>query len=150
MLASFLIGLAGGQRAFVPLAAVAKAAARGELHESSGAPAILRNPLVAAASVAIAVAEMAGDKMKSAPDRVVPIGLFTRFVSSAIAGMALAPHRQRWLGAAVGGITAVAASYIGWQARLQAMETYSQTATGFVEDALVTAGAAAVVRSQPG
>lgn len=147
MLASFLIGLVGGQRAMTPLAAVAVAGARGELPEDSAAPALLSHPLVAAGATALAVAEMAGDKQPTAPDRVVPVGLVARFATSAIAGMALAPRRRRWLGAAVGGATAVAASYVGWRARCAAMARWGQTGTGFVEDAAVLGGAAAIVRS---
>lgn len=148
MLASFLIGLVGGQRAMTPLAAVAIAAARGELPTDNGAPRLLANPVVAAGALALAIGEMAGDKQKTAPDRVVVIGLAARFVTSAIAGAALVPRRQRWLGAAVGGITAVVASYPGWRARMAAIPGYGQTPTGFVEDAAVLGGAVAIVRSQ--
>ena len=148
MLASFLIGLVGGQRAMTPLAAVAIAAARGELPTDNGAPRLLANPVVAAGALALAIGEMAGDKQKTAPDRVVAIGLAARFVTSAIAGAALVPRRQRWLGAAVGGVTAVVASYPGWRARMAAIPSYGQTPTGFVEDAAVLGGAVAIVRSQ--
>jgi len=146
MLASFLMGLVGGQRAMTPLATVAIASARGELPEDNGAPKLLGHPLVAAGALALAVAEMAGDKQKTAPDRIVPIGLAARFVTSAIAGAALAPRRQRWLGAAVGGLTAVVASYPGWRARMAVLPRYGQTPTGFVEDAAVLSGAFAVTR----
>jgi uncharacterized membrane protein len=146
MLASFLMGLVGGQRAMTPLAAVSIAAARGELPADNGAPAILAHPLVAGGALALAVAEMAGDKQKTAPDRIVPIGLAARFVTSAIAGAALAPRRQRWIGAAVGGVTAVVASYPGWRARMASMESYGQTPTGFVEDVAVIASAASITR----
>jgi len=148
MLASFLIGLVGGQRAMTPLAAVAIAAARDELPVDNGAPRLLANPVVAAGALALAIGEMAGDKQKTAPDRVVAIGLAARFVTSAIAGAALVPRRQRWLGAAVGGVTAVVASYPGWRARMAAIPSYGQTPTGFVEDAAVLGGAVAIVRSQ--
>ena len=103
--------------------------------------------LVAAATLVLAVGEIAGDKQKTAPDRIVPIGLAARFVTSAIAGAALAPRRQRWLAAAVGGATAVVASYPGWRARVAAMRRYGQTPTGFVEDAAVIGGAVAIARS---
>lgn len=146
MLASFLMGLVGGQRAMTPLAAVTTAAARGELPDDNGAPALLGHPAVAAGALALAVAEMAGDKQKSAPDRIVPIGLAARFVSSAIAGAALAPKERRWLGAAIGGATAVAASYPGWRTRIASMARWGQTPTGFVEDAAVVGGAAAIIR----
>lgn len=147
MLASFLIGLVGGQRAMTPLAAVAVAGARGELPKDSGAPALLSHPLVAAGATLLAAAEMAGDKQPTAPDRIVPIGLIARFATSAIAGMALASRDRRWVGAAIGGTTAVAASYPGWRARRAAMAHWGQTRTGFAEDAVVLAGAAAVVRT---
>ena len=145
---AFLMGLIGGQRAMTPLAMVAVAGARGELPDDSGVPARLTHPLVAAGATLLAVGEMAGDKQPTAPDRIVPIGLAARFVTSAVAGMALVPRKQRWLGAAVGGATAVVASYPGWRARCAAMAQYGQTSTGFAEDAAVLAGAAAVVRSR--
>ncbi len=147
MLASFRMGLVGGQRAMTPLATVAIAAARGELPKDHGAPALLAHPIVAAGALALAIGEMAGDKQKTAPDRIVPIGLAARFVTSAIAGAALVPRRQRWLGAAVGGVTAVVASYPGWRLRMAALGRYGQTPTGFAEDAAVIAGAAAIVRA---
>lgn len=148
MLSSIQMGLVGGQRAMTPLAAVAIAAARGELPNDNGAPRLLGHPAIAAGALALAVAEMAGDKQKSAPDRIVPIGLAARFITSATAGAALAPRRQRWVGAFVGGLTALTASYPGWRARMASMRTHGQTPTGFIEDAAVVAGAAAIVRSQ--
>jgi len=147
MLASFLIGLVGGQRALTPLASVSIAAARGELPAGNGAPALLGHPVVAAGALAFAIAEMAGDKQKTAPDRIVPIGLAARFLTSAIAGSALVPHRQRLLGAGVAGITAMIASYPGWRLRMASMGSFGQTPTGFVEDAAVIAAAAAITRN---
>jgi len=49
-------------------------------------------------------------------------------------------------GAAIGGVTAVLASFPGWYARAIAINYHGQTKTGFVEDAAVLAGAAAIVR----
>ncbi len=146
MLAAFLMGLVGGQRAMTPLAAVSVAAARGELLADNGAPALLAHPLAAAGMLALAIGEMAGDKQATAPDRIVAIGLAGRFVTSAIAGAALSPRRHRWRGAAIGGATAVAAAYPGWRLRLRAMARHGQTSTGFIEDAAVLSGAAAIVR----
>lgn len=145
MLASFLMGLAGGQRAMTPLAATAIAASVGRLPPDNRAARVLSHPAVAAGALALAMAEMAGDKMKTAPDRVAPAGLAARFTTSAIAGAALAPSGRRWSGAALGGVTAAAASYPGWRGRLKAMEHRGQTSTGFAEDALVLIGAAAVI-----
>lgn len=147
MLASFLMGLVGGQRGMTPLAAVSVAAARGLLPRDSAVPRPLAHPLVAGAMVALAAAEMAGDKMTSAPDRIVPIGLATRFLTCAIAGASLAPRRQCWPAAALGGTTAVAASYLGWRARVATMPRYGQTPTGLVEDAIVLIGAVTILRN---
>ena len=80
----------------------------------------------------------------SIADRIVFIGLAGRFITSAIAGAALAPRRQRWL---VGGSTAVVASYPGWRARMASMKHYGQTSTGLVEDAIVLVGAVAILRA---
>lgn len=147
MLASFLMGIVGGQRGVTPIATVAVAAARGELPADNGAPRIIAHPLVAAGLLALAAAEYAGDKQKTAPDRIVPIGLAVRFITSAIAGAALTSRRDRWVGAAIGGITAVAASYPGWRLRTATMPRYGQTLTGFAEEAVVLAGAVAIVRA---
>ena len=99
MFASFLIGLVGGQRAMTPLAA---------------------------AMVVLAAAELAGDKMRTAPGKIVLVGLAARLATSAIAGAALAPSRQRRFGAAVGGSTAVVAAYPGWRARIASIRHYGQ------------------------
>jgi uncharacterized membrane protein len=144
MLASFLMGLVGGQRAMTPLAAVSIAAARGKLPEDD-TPGFMAHPLVAVGATLLAIAELAGDKQKTAPDRIVPIGLAARFVTSAIAGAVLAPRRQRWLGAGVGGLTAVVASYPGWRARMAFIPKYGQTPSGLVEDMLVILSAAGVI-----
>ena len=147
MLASFLMGIVGGQRGVTPIATVAVAAARGELPADNGAPRIIAHPLVAAGLLALAAAEYAGDKQKTAPDRIVPIGLAARFITSAIAGAALTSRRDRWVGAAIGGVTAVAASYLGWRLRMATMPRYGQTLTGFAEEAVVLAGAVAIIRA---
>jgi len=145
MFSSFLMGLVGGQRAITPLAAVAVAAATDRLPAENGPPHILSHPAVAAGAVALAVAEMAGDKQKSAPNRIAPAGVAVRFVTSAVAGASLSPRPQRCTGAAIGGATATVASYLGWRIRLKAASRGSRTSAGFLEDAVVLACAAAIV-----
>lgn len=148
LLAPFKMGLVGGQRAMTPLAAVSIAAARGQLPVGKGVLRWLANPVVAAGTLALAIGEMAGDKQKTAPNRIVPIGLVARFTTSAIAGAALASPKHRWLGAAIGGVTAVVASYPGWRGRMAALGRYGQTKTGFAEDAAVLASAIGIVRGR--
>lgn len=144
MLRSFLIGLVAGQRGVTPLAAVALATRRKAIPVDLPLQGLLRNPVIAAGTAALAAAEMAGDKMKSAPDRVVPIGLAVRSVTAAYAGAALAPKEKHVLAAAVAVGTALAASYVGWRLRCAAMARYGQTATGFVEDAIVMGSGLAI------
>ena len=137
MIRPFLIGLVAGQRGITPLAVIATATRRGEIPTQLPLQSLLQNPLIAAGTAAFAAAEMAGDKMKTAPDRVVPIGLAVRSVTAAYAGAALAPKDKRVLGAAVAVGSALAASYFGWRLRCAAMRRYGQTTTGFVEDTIV-------------
>ena len=145
MLRSYLIGLAAGQRGIVPLAALAAAGRRGDLPDDMPLAKLFSHPLIAAGAVALSAAEMVGDKQKTAPDRIVPIGLAVRSITSAYAGAALAPKGQRITGAAVALGTALASSYVGWKLRVTAMKRYSQTVTGFVEDAAVLATGLAAV-----
>ena len=144
MLRSFLIGLVAGQRGITPLAAVAIATQRGEIPADLPFQKLLLHPVVALGVNVLAAAEMGGDKMKTAPDRTVPIGLLVRSITSAYAGAALAPRDQRALGATVAVGTALISSYFGLRLRKAGMRRYGQTATGFVEDALVAGAGLAI------
>lgn len=137
MIRSFLIGLVAGQRGITPLASIALATRRGAVTTRLPLQSLLQNPAIALGTSALAAAEMAGDKMKTAPDRIVPVGLAVRAITAAYAGATLAPKGERAQGALVAVATALASSYIGWRIRCAAMQRYGQTATGFVEDALV-------------
>lgn len=137
MIRSFLIGLVAGQRGIAPLAVTALATRRETIPAELPLQKLLLHPVIAAGTAALAAAEMAGDKQKTAPDRIVPIGLAVRSVTSAYAGAALAPRGKRALGAAIAVGTALASSYVGWRIRCAAIRRYGQTATGFVEDAIV-------------
>jgi uncharacterized membrane protein len=147
MFRSFLIGLVAGQRGIAPLAVIAISTLRGRIPAELPLQKLLENPTIVAGTVAFAATEMAGDKMKSAPDRIVPIGLAVRSFSAAYAGAALAPRDERLLGAAVAVGTALASSYIGWRLRCAAMDRFGQTATGFVEDAIVFGSGLAIANS---
>ena len=137
MLKSLLIGLVAGQRGISPLAAIAIATYRREIPAALPFQKLLTNPIIAAGAIALAAAEMGGDKMKSAPDRIVPIGLAVRSITSAYAGAALAPPKRRGEGAAIALGAALVSSYIGWALRVTAMRRFGQTPTGLVEDAIV-------------
>lgn len=146
MLRSFLMGLVAGQRGITPLAAITTATRSGDLAPDLPLQTLLLNPLIAAGTAALAAAEMAGDKMKTAPDRIVPAGLVVRSITAAYAGAAVAPRGRRLLGGAIAVGTALATSYIGWRLRCTAMQRYGQTATGFIEDAIVFGSGLAIAK----
>ena len=147
MFRSILMGAVAGSRAMTPLATVANAARLGALPRDNGAPALLAHPLVSAGALAIAAGELAGDKMKTAPNRIVPAGLAARLFTGGVAGAAYAPRERRVIGAALGAAAAVGMSYLTFRLRMAALRRYGQTASGLVEDAL-TVGSAVIVARQ--
>lgn len=146
MIRSVLIGVAAGARAMTPLAVVANAARTGKLPADNGAPKFLAHPLVSLGATAVAAYEFAGDKQKTAPDRIIAPAVIIRSFNAAFAGMAMAPRKHRFAAAAIAGGTAMLASYLTFTARMQSMDKHGQVSTGFVEDAVVmsTAMAAAL------
>jgi uncharacterized membrane protein len=149
MLQSLLIGLSAGSRSMTPLAAVSDAARHGHLAADNPPARWLAHPWVAAGSKALAAGELWGDKLPSAPDRIVPLGIAARIVTGGLAGAALAPRRWVVLGAVVGASAAVAAAYVTFGARMKAMRRFGQTSTGLVEDALTVGAAQLVTRVLP-
>lgn len=149
MIRSFLIGLVAGSRALTPLATVSDAARRGLLPTTSPAASLLAHPVVSAGSKLLAAGELWGDKLHSAPDRIVPAGIAARLVTGGLAGAALAPRHRALLGGLLGATAAVGAAYLTFAARRRAMRRFGQTRTGLVEDAL-TVGAAQLVVSGGG
>ena len=145
MIRSVLIGLAAGSRAMTPLAAVSDAAKRGVLPPGSAAPAWLSHPLVTGGTKLLAAYELWGDKLHSAPDRIVPVGIAARIVTGGLAGAALAPRRHALAGGVLGAVAAVGAAYLTFDMRVRAMRRYGQMSTGIIEDALTVAAAEAVV-----
>ena len=146
MLQPLLLAATAGARSMTPLAAVSVAAARGDLPPQPGLLGLLSNKWVAAGTVALAAGEIAGDKMKSAPDRIVLAGLAARLVTGAVSAAALA-RENKLLAGVLGAGVAVAASYPTFHARVRAMRDYGQTTTGLVEDAAVLGSAIALTRS---
>jgi len=143
---SILMGAVAGMRAMTPLAAVTNAARTGTLPADNGAPRLLSNPLASAGMLALAGGELLGDKMKTAPDRIVPAGMVARVATGMIAAAALAPHRQRGVGALLGAGTAVGMAYLTFNLRMRAIARYGQTPTGAVEDAIAVGSAALIAR----
>ncbi len=126
-----------------PMATIA--AARLAHRQTPGRLLLLDRPVVRLGALAMGVGELAGDKMKTAPDRTVFLGLLARVLSAGIAGAALAPQGRERAGAAVAVATAVPLAYLTLGCRKRAMARMGQARSGLIEDVLVLAAGAAVV-----
>lgn len=143
LLASALMGVVASARSMTPMAAITAARLAGR--RTPGRLLLLDRPLFRFGALAMGVGELFGDKMKTAPDRTVPLGLLARVSSAGIAGAALAPEGDEGAGAAVAVATAVPLAYATLAARKQAMKSLGQTRSGLIEDALVVAAGLAIV-----
>lgn len=143
LLSSILIGAVASARSMTPMATLAMARAAGR--RTSGQLVLLDRPLFKYGAMAMGAGELLGDKMKSAPDRTVFLGLLARILSAGIAGAALAPRGREKEGAAVAVATAVPLAYATLYARKRAMESIGQTRSGLIEDLLIVAAGAAIV-----
>jgi uncharacterized membrane protein len=143
LIPSAMIGGVASARSMTPMAALAAARLAGG--RTPGRLLLLDHPLFRAGALAMGVGELFGDKMRSAPDRTVPLGLLARVLSAGIAGAALAPRGRERAGAAVAIGAAVPLAYTTLAGRKRAMSRVGQTRSGLVEDALVLAAGAALV-----
>ncbi len=143
LLPSVLIGAVASARSMTPMAAIAGARLAGE--RTPGRLALLDHPVFRFGALAMGVGELFGDKMKSAPDRTVFLGLLARIMSAGIAGAALAPRGRERTGAALAVGTAVPLAYLTLADRKKAMARIGQTKSGLIEDAIIVAAGAAVV-----
>jgi uncharacterized membrane protein len=136
MLQSILMGAVAGARAMTPLAALALARRGGDAPRS----------LLTGGALALAAGELAGDKLKQAPDRIEPAGVAGRLLRGALAGAACAPRGDRVIGAMLGAAAAVAASHLTFRLRAAAADRYGQTASGLIEDGLAVGSALLLAR----
>lgn len=143
LLFSALIGAVASARSMTPMAALAVARLLGS--RTPGRLVLLDHPLFKFGAIAMGIGELFGDKMKSAPDRTVALGLGARVSSAGVAGAALAPRGKETEGALVAVATAVPLAYATLAARKRAMARIGQTKSGLIEDALIVAAGVAVV-----
>ncbi len=140
---SVLIGAVASARSMTPMATLA--AARWLGRRTPGKLVLLDHPVMKAGAVAMGAGELLGDKMKTAPDRTVALGLLARVCSAGIAGAALAPEGHEREGAAIAIATAVPLAYLTLSARKHAIGRIGQSRSGLLEDALIVAAGAAIV-----
>ena len=143
LLFSILIGAVASARSMTPIASIATARLLGL--RTPGYLFLLDRPVFRFGALALGVGELLGDKMKTAPDRTVPLGLLARVSSAGIAGAALAPSGDEEAGALAAVATAVPLAYATLAARKRAMTRVGQTRSGLVEDALVVGAAVTIV-----
>lgn len=143
LLFSALIGAVASARSMTPMATIATARLLGQ--RTPGQLALLDRPLFKLGALAMGAAELFGDKMKTAPDRTVFLGLLARTMSAGIAGAALAPRGRERAGAITAVATAVPLAYLTLAGRKRAIARMGQTRSGLIEDALMVAAGAAVV-----
>jgi len=140
---SALIGAVASARSMTPMATIAAARLLG--HHTPGSLVLLDRPLFRNGALAMGVGELLGDKMKTAPDRTVFLGLLARVMSAGIAGAALAPRGREQAGALAAVASAVPLAYVTLAGRKRAMASMGQTRSGLIEDALIVAAGAAIV-----
>ena len=143
LISSALIGAVTSARSMTPMATLATARLAGR--RTPGRLLLLEHPVFKLGALAMGFGELLGDKMKTAPDRTVFLGLLARTLSAGIAGAALAPRGSEPAGAAVAVAAAVPLAYLTLAGRKRAMAHIGQTRSGLIEDALIVAAAAAIV-----
>ncbi|WP_439549556.1 hypothetical protein [Falsiroseomonas sp.] len=143
LLPSALIGAVASARSMTPMATIATARLAGRL--TPGRLVLLDHPVFKLGALFMGVAELFGDKLKSAPDRTVLLGLVARVASAGIAGAALAPRGRERDGAAIAVAATIPLAYLTLDGRKRAMTRMGQTRSGLIEDALVVAAGALTV-----
>ena len=143
LLSSILIGAVASARSMTPMATIAAARLAGR--HTTGQLVLLDRPVFKAGALVMGAAELYGDKMKTAPDRTVFLGLLARVMSAGIAGAALAPEGREKTGAVVAVATAVPLAYLTLAGRKEAIARVGQTRSGLIEDALIVAAGVAIV-----
>ena len=112
----------------------------------------LQKPATATVLKVLAAGEIVADKLPTTPDRIAPPVLLGRLLSGALVGAAWyrARHGSTLSGGVLGGLTAVAATFVSYALRTGISEKsgVSVALVGVGEDALVLAGGAALLSGQ--
>lgn len=141
---SFGIGFVAGMRTMTACAALTWAASTGRTRDGF----IPSSPEARTLATAAALAEMAGDKMPSAPDRRIPPSFAARLVIGAVGGWALAGQPASPEHGALAGVAgALAGTLLGRAVRGPDSRTASGRAWGLAEDVAAVCLAAALVNA---
>ena len=112
----------------------------------------LQKPVTASVLKLLAAGEMVADKLPNTPDRIAPPVLLGRLLSGALVGAAWykSHHGSALSGGVLGGLAAVAATFVSYALRVGISEQAGVPVAlvGAGEDALVLAGGAALLHGQ--
>src|ERR1700677_4824956 len=144
---AFLIGTASGLRALIGLAAVSWAVHFGILPIDHTWLAFLGYALTPYILTLVAIGELVNDKLPKTPSRLIPPQFITRFVTSALCGLAIGlPGNGMIVGMVAGVIGAVAGTFGGAKARSLLARTFGRDLpAALLEDAAALGIAALAV-----
>ncbi|WP_165958141.1 DUF4126 family protein [Segetibacter sp. 3557_3] len=138
------LGMVAGMRAMMPVALLSHQLnnRKSERLKSSRLK-FIQSPWPARVMKVLSVAELAGDKVPGAPDRIEVPQLLARMASGAFAGAVVfkADDRNPVNGALIGGAAALASTYAFFYLRLQVGRSgkVKDSISGGVEDAIALA-----------
>lgn len=142
---AILIGVVAGLRAFTPIAAISWAAWLGWIDLSATPLAFLGNIIAVIILSLVAIAELVGDQLPTAPSRKVPMQFGARVVMGAAAGALMMP--ASWItGAVLGALGAVIGTLGGAAARARLASAFGRDLpAALVEDAVAIGAALLIV-----
>lgn len=119
LLLAFLLGVVAGLRAMTAPAVLAWAAHRGWLQLHGNALSFMASTAALVIFILLAVGELIGDQLPSAPPRTAPPGLIARIVTGGFCGvgLAMAGGASLAIGGLAGVVGALVGTYGGYQAR---------------------------------
>lgn len=98
----------------------------------------------------MAIAEFIGDKLPTAPNRIKPVAVTARCIAGALAGAGIfkASGGNTWLGALIGGSTAIASTFGSFFLRKATVKASGvvDPIIGALEDALVVGAGVGIAR----
>ncbi|MCU1260305.1 MAG: hypothetical protein JWO80_3190 [Bryobacterales bacterium] len=134
------MGAAAGLRSFTSPAALSRAAVAGLLKIEGRPLAVFRSRRGSKVLMALAIAELVGDKLPFMPSRLARPGLAGRLISGAICGAAINSSRGRSVlrGALAGSAAAVGATLAGYHLRQALVKRYDipDRTVALAEDAI--------------
>jgi uncharacterized membrane protein len=151
LLLAFLIGVVTGLRAMTGPAIVAWGARLNWLALGTTPFAFMGSTVAVAVFTLLALGELAGDLLPTAPNRTEPLGLVARIGLGGLSGaaVAIAGSQSLALGGVLGMLGGVAGAFGGLQARLRLVRALSvpDFVIAVVEDAVAIGGGLLIVAS---